>query len=413
MSNEPHLPGYSLDDDPQPRPSPPIQSLTASAEPDDAQEPLLNASDTVVATATTPPPIAQPQSLTQQQSFTTQPAPEERPAVDEFADPKIAPLHAIFPDFDAAILYSVVDSVDGDQDRAVDALLSMSDPDHVPSSAGAPAQPPGPATQLDEEFARQLMLEDEQRYARDQIARQQQQQQQQQLRQFPYAQRTTTAGTPQQQARSGSPPSPPSQRERDTMTDVQEQFNKLAESGKRTFSTLVSKVKAKVQEFDQSRNAQNPSPPGAGSAPQQQQHASSGLDRHSQQAYYAPRLQPSPGAEDPTLSSSGSGAPAPHTATDDPTAVPAPPATNTGRPPLSNAIDPGSSNDSTPFCADAQARLTLTGKIGLLPKRPVSLVDTQSQSQQQFQDHQSPSHPPDDSDEELEYVENPFEERHS
>lgn len=397
MSDEPHLPGYSLDDDPQPRPSPPIQSLTASAEPDDAQEPLPNPSDTVVATATTPPPIAQPQSLTQQQSFTTQPAPEERPAVDEFADPKIAPLHAIFPDFDAAILYSVVDSVDGDQDRAVDALLSMSDPDHVPSSAGAPAQPPGPATtqtQLDEEFARQLMLEDEQRYARDQIARQQQQQQQQQLRQFPYAQRTTTAGTPQQQARSGSPPSPPSQRERDTMTDVQEQFNKLAESGKRTFSTLVSKVKAKVQEFDQSRNAQNPSPPGAGSAPQQQQHTSSGLDRHAQQAYYAPRLQPSPGAEDPTLSSSGSGAPAPHTATDDPTAVPAPPATNTGRPPLSNAID--------------------LGKIGLLPKRPVSLVDTQSQSQQQFQDHQSPSHPPDDSDEELEYVENPFEEeRHS
>ncbi|KAH9176812.1 hypothetical protein EDB89DRAFT_2065594 [Lactarius sanguifluus] len=371
MSDEPHLPGYSLDDDPQPRPSPPVQSLTA--EPDDAQEPVQNASDTV---ATTPPPIAQPQSLTQQQSFTTQPVPEERPAVDEFADPKIASLHAIFPDFDAAILYSVVDSVDGDQDRAVDALLSMSDPDHI--SAAAPAQPPATTqTQLDEEFARQLMLEDEQRYARDQIARQQQQQQQQQqqLRQFPYAQRTTTAGTPQQQARSGSPPSPPSQRERDTMTDVQEQFNKLAESGKRTFSTLVSKVKAKVQEFDQSRNAQNPSPPGAGSTPQQQPHASSGIDRHAQQAYYAPRLQPSPRAEDPTLSSSGSGASAPNTATDDPTAVPAPPATNTGRPPLSNAIDPG--------------------KIGLLPKRPVSLVDTQSQSQQHFQDHQSPSHPPD------------------
>ncbi|KAH9058769.1 hypothetical protein EDB87DRAFT_1832410 [Lactarius vividus] len=391
MSNEPHLPGYSLDDDPQLHPSPPIQSPTA--EPDDVQEPVLNASDTVVATATTPP-ITQPQSLTQQQSLTTQPAPEERPPVDEFADPKIAPLHAIFPDFDAAILYSVVDSVDGDQDRAVDALLSMSDPDHVPSSAGAPAQPPATTqTQLDEEFARQLMLEDEQRYARGQIARQQQQQQQQQLRQFPYAQRTTTAGTPQQQDRGGSPPSPPSQRERDTMTDVQEQFNKLAESGKRTFSTLVSKVKAKVQEFDQSRNAQNPSPPGAGSTSQQQPHASSGLDRHAQQAYYAPRLQPSPRAEDPTLSSSA-GAPAPHTASDDPTAVPAPPATNAGRPSLSNAIDPG--------------------KIGLLPKRPVSLVDTQFQSQQHFQDHQSPIHPPDDSDEELEYVENPFEEgRHS
>ncbi|KAI9442567.1 hypothetical protein H4582DRAFT_1929203, partial [Lactarius indigo] len=351
MSNEPHLPGYSLEDDPHPGPSPPRATTVEDWVDDDVQEPVLNSSDTVVATATTPPPT-QPQSLTQQQTLSTPPTLEEQPAVDEFADPKIAPLHAIFPDFDAAILYSVVDSVDGDQDRAVDALLSMSDPDPPP------AQPPATTqTQLDEEFARQLMLEDEQRYARDQIARQQHQQQQQQLRQFPYAQRTTTAATPQQQqARSGSPPTPPSQRERDTMTDVQEQFSKLAESGKRTFSTLVSKVKAKVQEFDQSRNTQNPSPPGAGSASQQQQQ---------QQP-----LQPSPRVEDPTLSSSGSGAPAPHMATDDPPA----------------------------------------SKIGLLPKRPVSLVDTQSQSRQQFQDHQSPSHPPDDSDEELEYVENPFEE---
>ncbi len=100
MSNEPHLPGYSLDDDPHPHSPPPIQSPTA--EPDVAQELVLSASDTV--TATTPPPAVQPQSLTQQQSPATPPAPEVQPAVDEFADPKIASLHAIFPDFDAAIL---------------------------------------------------------------------------------------------------------------------------------------------------------------------------------------------------------------------------------------------------------------------------------------------------------------------
>ncbi len=59
--------------------------------------------------------------------------------------------------------------------------------------------------QLDEEFARQLLLEDEQQYARDQIARrqQQQQQQQQQNRQFPYAQRTH-APVPQQQQNGGT-----------------------------------------------------------------------------------------------------------------------------------------------------------------------------------------------------------------
>lgn len=156
-----------------------------------------------------------------------------------------------------------------------------------------------------------MLLEDEQRYARDQIARQQQQQ----LRQFPYAQRTSAVAVPQQQGRGSSPQSPPSQRERDTMSDVQDQFTKLAESeapsllssflfdlreevfrgydggrvvygtlgrgrthhtlrtvmilmlmhktaGKRTFSSLVSKVKAKVQEFDQSRYADlHPPPP--------------------------------------------------------------------------------------------------------------------------------------------------------
>ena len=62
---------------------------------------------------------------------------------------------------------------------------------------------------------------------------------------------------------------------RDTMTEVQEQFNRIAESlfnfsfflvylfipidfslfiaGKKTFSQFVTKVKAKIQEFDQSR----------------------------------------------------------------------------------------------------------------------------------------------------------------
>jgi hypothetical protein len=80
-------------------------------------------------------------------------------------------------------------------------------------------------TQLDEEFARQLLLEEEQQYAREQIALRQQQQQQ-----FPYAQRTNAPAqynvpsngiTAQQQQ-------PPPQR--DTMSDVQEQFSKLAES---------------------------------------------------------------------------------------------------------------------------------------------------------------------------------------
>ncbi|KAN0111447.1 hypothetical protein V8E52_008470 [Russula decolorans] len=368
MSDKPQLPGYSVDDDthddnddahhidvattePE-HPGDPSSSTPPNQQEEGEEHPTV-AITTVAATPTTPPPLP----------------------VDEFADPKISGLHTIFPDYDVAILHSIVDSVGGDQDRAVDALLAMSDPDHVPAQHATAEQ-----TQLDEEFARQLLLEDEQQYARDQIALRQQQQEQ--MRQFPYAQRTHPSihrgDAAQQQQQQQSLP------QRDTMSDMQEQFSKFAETGKRTFSTLVSKVKAKVQDFDQQRNTPDTSSSsgtgtsiGTGYAAQP---PSPGVDRHAQQAYYAPRVSPNPQPgtindddfENPpsVVSSSvnrGSSA-----------STPPPPTTNNG-PPVTN-IDPG--------------------KIGLLPKRPVSLVNTESQS--------SEAH--DEDEEELEYLENPFEE---
>src|ERR1700733_8901062 len=101
MSNEPNLPGYSLQDEDEPHPHLPPSIQSPTAEPDDAQEPVLNAGDTVAATTPLGPDVAQPQPLTEQHSSATPSSPTEQPAVDEFADPKIAPLHAIFPDFDA------------------------------------------------------------------------------------------------------------------------------------------------------------------------------------------------------------------------------------------------------------------------------------------------------------------------
>jgi hypothetical protein len=50
--------------------------------------------------------------------------------------------------------YSVVDSVNGDQDRAVDALLAMNDPNHVPASS--PAR--GPTTQIEPSLVRRNFL---------------------------------------------------------------------------------------------------------------------------------------------------------------------------------------------------------------------------------------------------------------
>ena len=46
-------------------------------------------------------------------------------------NPATVPLKAMFPDFDNAVLQSVLESVYGNQDAAVDLLLGMSDPSYV------------------------------------------------------------------------------------------------------------------------------------------------------------------------------------------------------------------------------------------------------------------------------------------
>lgn len=121
MSDEPHLPGYKVDDDP-------------TLEPDSPDDVVLVASsaathDTVRSEATTassqspqvqPTPISQSQQQQAEERTdatataatdttpitSTPPTPSlsERTALDEFSDPKIASLHAIFPDYDAALL---------------------------------------------------------------------------------------------------------------------------------------------------------------------------------------------------------------------------------------------------------------------------------------------------------------------
>ena len=45
-------------------------------------------------------------------------------------DPRIASLAAMFPDFDLTILSDVLDTCNGDQDRAIEILLGMNDPSY-------------------------------------------------------------------------------------------------------------------------------------------------------------------------------------------------------------------------------------------------------------------------------------------
>ena len=96
---------------------------------------------------------------------------------------------------------------------------------------------------LDEQLARQLMLEDQQqqRYASGTSWTRRG------AGEVPYQQRQQPYGSP--------PPGPgvSGERPNDQLQEFQRTMGQIAESGKRTFSSIVSRVKAKINEYEQSR----------------------------------------------------------------------------------------------------------------------------------------------------------------
>ncbi|KAJ6508093.1 hypothetical protein DFH09DRAFT_1374853 [Mycena vulgaris] len=309
------------------------------------------------------------------------PEPTPPPAAEESASPpreremvqdaRLGVLRAMFPDFDDSLLQSVLDSVHGNTDQAIDALLGMSDPDYTSEQPAVTQQAPQTQEELDEQLARTLMLEDE-REAHAWRA-------QQPAPPRPEARRRTSEGAP----------------EKDTMQEFQEQFNKFAETGKKTFGSLFSKVKAKIQEFDQPAGQsssggaygtgaggdtypyeahQNPYPTEQQQYQQQQQQAQAQAQTP---AYYDPNA---PSANPSPPSSAGYDA-APRSMSPPGAATASPPSTNAGRPQIDG------------------------GKLGMLPKRPVSLLRTNSPPAAAAAPHPSSR----SDDDELEYAENPFE----
>jgi hypothetical protein len=122
---------------------------------------------------------------------------------------------------------SVLQSVNGDQDLAIDTLLGMSDPDYVSQPVPPPVQREPTQTDLDEQLARRLMLEEEQA-AQNQWGPPQQEQVPQS-----YQPRRSTGrdraggdetGRYDNTTRTVTPP------QRDTMAEFQDGFNKIAES---------------------------------------------------------------------------------------------------------------------------------------------------------------------------------------
>ncbi|KAJ3564425.1 hypothetical protein NP233_g8303 [Leucocoprinus birnbaumii] len=444
---EPQLEGYQVDE----------PEIATNAAPEDKARTTSMSPPPEVPTTTKPSALAGQSTAN---SDSASPAPEARPAEavptqNEPADPQVASLKAIFPDYDDAVLQSVLESVNGNQDQAIDLLLGMSDPNFK-----SEAPPPAPAPQmvrrsailavrysdgvyyyattdqtqeeLDEQLARRLMLEE--------------QQQMQQWRQQNRPQRRSSRMQAQQQAQQQTQqPTSPSAGGKDTMTELSEQFSKYAEMGKKNFGSFVSKVKAKIQEFDKpgegdasgsgsqppwatsggtsyyDSNTTSQPPPRTNYQQYHGPHAAGGLTNplvptntaiSQPAAFYDPNPSPPPmsplsqsisppvaenrlaqscisaeGYEVEPIPSSGSDRPASGSA------VSSQPAQPTA----------GAATASVPQRGPSPANPIDGGKLGLLPKRPISLIRDPPQAQPS-------AHRQNSDDDALEYAENPFDE---
>ncbi|KAG9090472.1 hypothetical protein FS749_000512 [Ceratobasidium sp. UAMH 11750] len=393
------------------------------------------------------------------------PPPPQAPVLDSNAetlesDPAIASLHAMFPAFDLLVLQSVLEATGGDRDQAVDSLLAMSDPDYAPTQTqttggGAPNQGRQPTqTELDEEFARRLMLEEEQAAhggawpPRDQTSAHNVSYQTYQPRRSGEYQRPSGTGGGsiggmandfQQQFRSfiggaggrgtgtqGQSQGQP-QSQGSTGGGYQEQFNKFADTGKKTFNSIFNKVKQKMEEFDRQHppDTQNMNrPPQSGhwsnwQAPNPAQQPPPQVATYAQSpapasAQPAPAVwSPPPAAPHGALDSNPYGTPPTNTNTGANTATLP---TTSGRwhyepepaAPPAQPVQPQA--PATSIGASEESRKSVdTSRLGILPKRPVSLMDVNANTRSAAP-ATAPAHTTErDSDEEsLEYVDRPM-----
>ncbi|KAG8740113.1 hypothetical protein FRC10_004742 [Ceratobasidium sp. 414] len=348
------------------------------------------------------------------------PPPPQAPVLDSSAetlesDPAVASLHAMFPAFDLLVLQSVLEATGGDRDQAIDSLLAMSDPDYVPAQpqttgGGAPNQSRQlTQTELDEEFARRLMLEEEQQahggawLPRGQTSPHNVSYQTYQPRRSGEYQHPSGAGGGgisnmasdlQQQFRSfiggtggrgtGVQGQPQPQDQGNTGAGYQEQFSKFADTGKKTFNSIVNKVKQKMEEFDRQHppDTQNMNRPPQSGHWSNWQAPNQGYQPPPQAATYAQSPAPaqpvlaarSPplGAAHGTLDSNPYGIPPANTNTD--AALP----TSSGRwqyqpEPAAPPAQPQAPAMSV-GAPEEPRRSIDAARLGILPKRPVSLM---------------------------------------
>ncbi|GAA5845744.1 hypothetical protein JCM9279_006092 [Rhodotorula babjevae] len=258
---------------------PPAAAPTAAAPAALSSSPTTD----VVTEPSSPPPHPQPDPVHQSQPHSTLQRPH---------DPKVAQLKALFPDLEDSVLEAVLDGTGGSLDEATEQLLMMSDPDFKTDTTQLSQ------LEADEELARQLAREDEleqaqqrinapHRSARSSTSHQQQQQAPSQPRPLSYQAYVPKSrrgaggggGPASPSLSSWEPPaeqsSAPRQEQgpqRDELQELTEQFNKVADTGKRMFGNFLSKAKEQMNRLDDAivRSASPPStstPSTAASAP--------------------------------------------------------------------------------------------------------------------------------------------------
>ncbi|KAG9051391.1 hypothetical protein FS837_008488 [Tulasnella sp. UAMH 9824] len=408
----------------QPDPS----NLTPSTRPE-AERPVSELSNVTQPPSTpgtdlsTAPPTSTP-AATPAHPVTVEDEPE--------LDPKVAGLQAMFPTFDAGVLQSILEVSGGDEDQAIETLLSMSDPEYKPPAA---AQQHNDQTDLDEQLAHRLHLEEQARA--DYEARHGA------SRPIPAAVRRNTGqhneggptggvdvgaigaqvkgfftgaaakvsgtgfgrgggGNVQQQGAVGGPSNV-------NTAEIGRQFNEFAETGKKHFNTLMTKVKAKMQEYDIPAPGQSGGPHQGSNVAQsagygtygqgdyafgnQAAYGSQSNQRPQQQWHAQPvGIQPQPAIHTPPTQpainpppTQQQQQPAVGYTVDPPTpvvpskdALPPTGASTSGSVPATSVAlgvnQPGMPQRSSFDQTDAPRPTFDTSRLGLKPKRPVSLV---------------------------------------
>ncbi|ORY24454.1 hypothetical protein BCR39DRAFT_546669 [Naematelia encephala] len=230
-------------------PPPPATSPGRTPTPTASPPPNLTSSSTIYAPPIGSPPPP-PLSMMTTTAPTTTPAPAH--ATPQITDPKVAELQIMFPTVDPTVIELILESSAGSQDRAIEQLLSMTDENFKPDELESVRREEDSQVDLDAEFARSLQFQEEE----DMRRAGQRQQSPRGGGELPYQPRVRRSRPQAHQGGEGDPFSyGSSERQGESggnppgMIALEEKLGQYAEVGKQTFTSLLSKAKARYADF--------------------------------------------------------------------------------------------------------------------------------------------------------------------